>query len=59
MTRDLFIAPPPLKMPCPGTLLKNLDIEKKVIKIKNKLSFYLWPLVFMNVIQYTGNIKII
>ena len=40
MTRDLPIAP--LKMPCPGTLLRNpdLDIGKKGIKIKNKLSSY-------------------
>ena len=41
MARDLLVAP--LKMPCPGTLLRNpdFDIGKKVIKIKNKTVFLL------------------
>ena len=40
MTRNLLVAT--LKMPFPGTLLRNpdLDIGKKVIKIKSKLSTY-------------------
>ena len=40
MTRNLLVAL--LKMPCPGTLLRNTDLNigKKVIKIENKLSSY-------------------
>ena len=53
MTNDLLVSP--LKLVgalCPETLLKNLDLDigKKFIKNKNKLSFYCWPLLFMNLI---------
>ena len=37
-----------LKMPCLGISLRNpdFDIGQKVVKIKNKLSSYRWPLLF-------------
>ena len=40
MKKDLLVNP--LKMLSPGTLLKypDLDIGKKIIKIKNKLASY-------------------